>query len=100
MGNPLLEGLQYLQISMREKSIRNNSNILLKKRDDRVLQLQCTETPLKPYFFGQKSESQRNLSCIIQQYCSICTYVFEQKLRFIVILISEAYFCRKKGNKY
>lgn len=53
MGNPLLEGLQYLQISMREKSIRNSSNILLHSHDHHVWQLQCTEVPLKPYFLDR-----------------------------------------------
>lgn len=45
MGNPPLGGLQYLQISMRENSIRNSSNILLQIHHHHVLQLHSTEAP-------------------------------------------------------
>lgn len=83
MGNPPLEGLQYLQISTRgekkkpktKKPIRNSNNILLQKDDYHVLQLQCTEAPLKPYFLDRKARA-REISAALSSNSAAFVPVF------------------------
>lgn len=74
---------------MREKSIRNSSNILLKKHDHHVLQLQCTEVPLKPYFLDRKVRA-REISAASSSNIAAFVPIFLGKAQIYCILISGA----------